>query len=148
MNGISHVPLINGVEPSWACIEVLVGSLIPETAIVAIAYGESQVKENHYGAGKDVVARGYGNVEPNASITVMKSAVENFRKASPTGRLTDIAPFDIVVSYLPPNSSLKIVDVVKNVEFLEEKVDTKQGDTKIEVTLPLIVSHVLWDGKK
>ncbi len=143
MNGLRTPPLINGVEPAWANIIVGIAG-VPETAITAISYKDAQTIENLYGAGQNPVARGYGNIEPTASITLLTSAVEALRAASLTGRLQDIAPFTISVNYIPINGGTLIRHKIKNVQFLEDGVDAKQGDTKIERTLPLIPSNIDW----
>lgn len=143
MNGLRQVPLINGVEPSWANLAVSIASL-PENAIVAIEYDDDQDKENIYAAGQTPIARGYGNIKPNASITLLRSAVEAIRASAPNGRLGDIAPFDIVVQFIPQEGGTIITHKLRNCEFLKDSVSTKQGDMKIETNLPLIISHIEW----
>jgi len=145
MNGLRTPPLINGVEPAWANLIVNIAGF-PEERLVGIDYGESQNIENIYAMGQNPIARGYGNIEPSASITVLRSAVENIRAASPTGKLQDIAPFDIIVQYIPMNAQTGTITThrLRNCQFTEDKVSLKQGDTKMETSLPLIISHVDW----
>lgn len=143
MNGLRTPPLINGVEPAWANIIVGIAG-IPETAVTAISYKDEQEIENIYGAGQLPVARGYGNIVPTASITLLTSAVEALRAASLTGRLQDIAPFTISVNFIPVNGGKLIRHKIKNVQFMNDGVDTSQGDTKIERQFDLIPSHIDW----
>jgi hypothetical protein len=138
MNGI---PLINGNEYSWGDIVLTVNGA-PVSGVRAIEYGESRTVDNIYGAGAYPVGRGYGNIEATAKITLLMSEVIAISNAAPNHRLDDIAPFDIVVSYLPVNG-LKIVhDKIRNCQFKGNSRSWKQGDTSKEVELELIVSHI------
>ncbi|HNW54787.1 MAG TPA: hypothetical protein PKN21_10990 [Bacteroidales bacterium] len=143
MNGLRNVPLINGVEPSWANLKVNIAGF-PETAITAVTYEDDQVVENIMGAGQVAVARGYGNITPKASVTLLRSAVEAIRASSDTGRLQDIAPFDIVVCFVPMNGTTLITHKLRNCQFTKDSLDIKQGDTKNETTFDLVPSHIEW----
>lgn len=142
MNGLRYTPLINGVEPSWANIAVTIGGF-PENAITAISYEDKQNIENIMGAGQRPIARGYGNIECTASITLLRSAIEAIRSASVlTKRLSDIAPFDITVVFTPMNGSALITHKLRNCQFTTDGVEAKQGDTKLEKQMDLIISHI------
>lgn len=143
MNGLREVPLINGVEPSWASLKVNIAGL-HETAITAIDYSDEQNTENIYGSGQHPIARGYGNITPKASLTLLRSAVEAMRVSSDTGRLQDIAPFDIVVVFVPVNGGSVITHKIRNCQFLVDGVSLKQGDTMNEVVLDMLPSHIEW----
>lgn len=134
--------MINGVEHSWASIMLTIAG-VPVVGVTAIEYGDEQEMENIYGVGVEPVARGYGNIKAEGNITLLRSAIEGLRAASPTGRLQDIAPFPIIVSWIPVNGQKMKNDVLKNCQFMEDKVAMKQGDTKNEQTLNLIISHIL-----
>ncbi len=142
---VRHMPLINGVEYSWSSITVNIAGL-PETGIVAIEFGDKQDMENIYGAGQNPIARGYGRITPSASITLLKSAVESIRAASTTGRLQDIAPFDIVVICANQGNPKAIKHVIKNCQFTEDTFSGKSDDLKFEIVLPLIVSEIIWNA--
>lgn len=141
MNGLRQIPLINGVEPSWANLTVNIAGF-PEIGITAINYDDEQAIENIYGAGQQPIARGYGNITPKASVTLLRSAVEAIRSASPTGRLQDIAPFDIIVCFVPINGTLLVTHRIRNCQFMKDGLDIKQGDTKNETQFDLIPSHI------
>lgn len=143
MNGLRQVPLINGVEPSWANLVVNIAGF-PENSITAIDYEDDQVVENIYGGGQSPISRGYGNITPKASITLLRSAVEAIRPASDTRRLQDIAPFDIVVCFVPMNGTTLITHRLRNCQFKKDSLSIKQGDTKNETVLDMEISHVEW----
>jgi alanine racemase len=138
---MNQPPLINGVEYSWADITLnLLG--VPVAGITAISYKKSKVKENVYGAGSKPVSRGYGNETYEGSITFLMTELQALRKAAPDGDITKIPPFAIPVAFLPENSVNVVLHTLRNVEFMEDSVSSKQGDTKIEVEIPLIISDV------
>jgi len=111
-------------------------------AITALKYGDSEAKENVYGAGKFPVGRSRGNYEPFASITLNKEEIDALQQALPSGkRITDISPFDIVVEYANNDGLIK-KDRIRNCEFTNQEVDVKQADGTIETEYELIVSHI------
>jgi hypothetical protein len=100
--------------------------------------------ENVYGAGAHPVARGYGNIEATAKVTLLMSEVTAISASAPGQRLDAIAPFDVIVSYLP-NTGLRIIhDKIRNCQFKGNSRAWKQDDTSKAVELELIVSHIEW----
>ena len=146
MNIRNGVPLINGVEPAWGDI-VAAANGVPFGGITAIKYGDKQDVQNNYGAGRHPVSRSKGRITPSASITLYKSEIVALQRRAPNGRLQDIAPFDITVSYLP-ESGIITTDKIRNCQFDENKVDWKEGDLNQQVELPLIPSHIEWGQPK
>ena len=127
MSVTTSIPLINGVEYAWGDI-VAAANGVPFVGITAIKYGDSQDVQNNYGAGRhpEVVA---------------------LQRQAPNGRLQDIAPFDITVSYLP-ESGIISTDKIRNCQFTENKVDWKEGDLNLQIELTLIPSHIEWGQPK
>ncbi len=143
MTGVTDgVPLINGVEYSWGDIVSAING-VPLVGITAVSYGDSQDVQNNYGAGRHPVSRSKGRITPSAKITLHQSEVIALQSQSPTGRLQDIAPFDITVSYLP-DSGIIVTDKIRNCQFKENKRDWKEGDMLQEVELELLPSHIEW----
>jgi hypothetical protein len=137
------IPLINGNEYSWADIVCSINGA-PVTGITAIEYNDKRAVANVYGAGANPVARGHGNIESTAKVTLLMGEVEAIAAAAPKHKLDNIAPFDIVVSYIPENG-LKIVHhKIRNCQFTGNSRAWKQGDTSKEVELELIPSHIDW----
>ncbi|MDR1199055.1 MAG: hypothetical protein LBK94_08625 [Prevotellaceae bacterium] len=144
MNGIRHLPLINGVEPSWANLVIAIAGVV-ETGITKIDYGDEQTIEDIYGAGQRPVARGYGNIASKCAITLLRSSVEAIRAASLTGRLQDIDPFNITVSFVPAGGNGTIVThKIRNCQFTTDTLAASQGETKNETEFTLICSHIEW----
>mgnify|MGYP000072952152 CR=1 FL=1 len=136
--------LINGINFSWGNLSlVLFNSVV--IGVTEIEYKEKQVKENNYGMGQQPVSRGYGNEEYEGSITMYLDEWKRIIKASPNNKPLSIAPSDIQICFagsrILPNK-----DVLKMVEFLENPMSAKQGDTKLLVTIPLIIGGIEREG--
>ena len=130
------IPLINGIEYSWGDITATVGG-VPVVGITAIEYGDDQVVENHYGAGRFPVSYSKGRVTPSAKITVAMGEVIGWQAKSPTGRLQDLAPFPIVVAYIPEDGQI-VTDKIMNCRFKKNARNWKEGDTRQLVDLELV----------
>jgi hypothetical protein len=137
-------PFINGKRHSWASIKLnMLGRDV--TGFTAISYGDSVEKENLYGAGQMPIARGEGNYEAKASITLYNWEVNAILAAlGPGRRLTDIDPFDITVVFMPKGQAGLVTHVIRNCEFVNNDIDVSQGDTSIPVELELLPSHIEW----
>lgn len=136
------IPLINGVAYGWADIVCLIAG-IPVTGITAIEYDDKQEIKDHYGAGRYPVSRGKGRISCSAKITLEMSELLAIQTKSINGRLQDIAPFDVQVSYIPDGGRI-VHDVIKDCQFTENARKWKEGDTTQTVDLPLIVSRIDW----
>jgi hypothetical protein len=138
------IPLINGIRHAWGSVKVnLLGRTV--SGITAISYEEKQEKVNNYGAGTFPVSRGLGKYEASAKVTLHSYETDAIIKSLGTGkRLVDIAPFDIVVTFMAEGSDLLVNHVIRNCEFTSNKRDLKTGDTVIESEYDLIVSHIEW----
>ncbi|MEG1673217.1 MAG: hypothetical protein RR221_06840 [Alistipes sp.] len=138
----NFIPLINGVEYSWGDITATIGG-VPVIGITAIEYGDDQVVENHYGAGRYPVSRSKGRVTPSAKITLTMGEVVAIQAKSLTGRLQDLAPFPIVVAYIPEDGQI-VIDKIMNCQFKKNARTWKEGDTRQAVDLDLVPSHIAW----
>lgn len=137
------IPLVNGMLYSWADIVVTIGG-VPFTGITGVEYGDDQEVVNKYGAGRHPVARAKGRITPSAKITLYQEEVEAIQRQSLNGRLQDIAPFDVIVTYLP-DSGIVTTDKIRNCQFKANSRKWKEGDTGQEVELELIPSHIEWN---
>lgn len=141
MNGKRNFPEINGVMHSWANLQVTItGRAV--VGITKIEYNDKQTIVNVYGAGQRPIGRGYGNIECDAKITLLRDEVEAIRSSSDTGRLQDIAPFDIIVQFIREGEVKMVTHKLRKVQFMEDSLSISQGDTSNSVELPLIVSHI------
>lgn len=135
-------PLINGKSYENADIAVTIGGVLI-AGITSINYMDEQNIEGIYGAGSRYVSFGKGQVKTEGSITLLMEEVNNIVNASVTGRLQDIPPFDIVVSFVDAQLATK-THVLKNCLFKSNKIDSKSGDTSIPVEIPLFIGNIKW----
>lgn len=133
-------PLINGINYSWANITFnLFG--VPVVGITKIDYNAKQKKENNYGAGAQPVSRGYGNYEYEGKIEMYLDEWKRIIAAAPNRDPLSIAPFDIQITYAG-RGLVAEKDVLKACEFLENPLSASQGDTKLMVTIPLVIGLI------
>lgn len=134
------IPLINGINYSWANITLTLFG-VPVVGITKIEYKRKQKKENNYGIGSQPVSRGYGNYEYEGSIELYVDEWKRIIAASPNRDPLTIAPFDIQVVFAGAGI-FAAKDVLRSVEFMEDPLTANQGDTKLMVTIPLIIGLI------
>lgn len=134
------LPLINGKAYEFADITcIILGT--PIIGVTAIEYGETDNIENVYATGRYPVARGFGQIEPSANITILMNEVMNIVSFAPNGRLQDIPEFDIIVTFTDVNL-IPVVHKIRNCRFKTNMITSATGDTSIPMDLELIVSHI------
>ena len=140
------IPLVNGILYSWADIVVAITG-VPVTGITAVEYGDEQEVVNKYGAGRHPVGRAKGRITPSAKLTLYQEEVEAIQRQAPNGRIQDIAPFDVIVTYIP-DSGIVTVDKIRNCQFLKNERKWAEGDTGQTVELDILPSHIEWHKSK
>lgn len=136
------IPYVNGKLYDWADIVVTIAG-VPITGIVGIEYGDDQDMELKYGAGRHPVGYTKGRITPSAKITLYQEEVEAIMKQTVNGRIQDVAPFDIIVNYLP-DTGIVHTDKLRNCLFKNNSRSWKEGDKGKEVELDLILSNIDW----
>lgn len=138
----NNPPLINGRTYSWGDVKLNIMG-VAVAGITKISYKDEQEMEDNFGAGNMPVNRGFGNTTSTASITLYSEEVMALEDVAPNGRIQEIPEFDIVVSYVHPNGLFR-TNILKNVRFKSNGRETETGSTKIEVEIPLQISHIIW----
>lgn len=136
------IPLVNGMLCSWADVVVLIGG-VPVTGIIGVEYSDQQEIVNKYGAGRYPVGRAKGRITPGGKLILYQEDVQALSAQSPTGRLQDLPPFDVIVQYIP-DSGILVTDKIRNCHISDNARKWKEGDTGQEVELPLVPSHIEW----
>jgi len=136
---MNTVPLINGRSYDYVHITMTILG-VPIEGVKSINYTEEQEKTNNHGTGEAPVSRGRGPVTCKGSLELPMEEVERIRAASPTGSLLKIDMFDIVVVHGVVGKIA--VHTLKNVEFLDDGVETSSGDTQICRTFNILPSHI------
>lgn len=132
--------LVNGVNYDWGNITLTLFG-VPVIGITKINYKRSQKKENNYGWSRDPVSRGYGNFEYEGEIELYTDEWKRIIAASPQRNPLQIPWFDIPVVY-GGTQVLATRDILRACEFLEDPLAANQGDTKLLVTIPLIIGKI------
>ncbi len=132
--------LINGINYSWSSVKFSPFG-VPIVGITSITYNRKQKKDNNYGQGDQPVSRAYGNYEYSGSIELYLDEWKAIIAASPNHDPLSIPWFDIPVTYGDTIGSTT-TDTLRAVEFLEDPFTGKQGDTKLMVTIPLIIGRI------
>lgn len=132
--------LVNGVNYSWGNIKLVLFG-VPVIGVTKINYKEKQIKENNYGIGNEPISRGHGKKEYEGSLELYTDEWKRIIDASPNRKPTDIPPFDVQVIY-GGTQVLPNVDILQGVEFLEDPFDANEGDTKLLITVPLIIGGI------
>lgn len=137
---MAGTPLINSINYDWGSVSfVLFG--VPITQITKISYARKQKKENNYGAGHVPVSRGYGNIEYEGSIEMYLDQWMQIIALAPNNDPLQIPPFDIPVIFSVAGG-VPVKDVLKSVEFTEDPMNASQGETKLMVSIPLIIAQI------
>ena len=135
-------PLINGVNYSWANVKLILFG-VPVVGITKISYKTKQKKENQYGAGYEPISRGYGNKEYEGSIEIYTDELKNIIASAPNRDLMAIPPFNIQVVFEDAANGFLTQDSLLMCEFMEEGLDASQSDTKLLVSLPLVIGKIV-----
>jgi len=122
---------------SWSDITVALGGRILE-GITEVEYTAKKDKDFLYGRGNKPHRIVSGNYSYEGKITIWQSELEAMRKDAPDRDILKLS-FDVVVTYTPKDDDGKIVtDILKGVEFTEEKKGSQQGDKNMLIELPVI----------
>jgi hypothetical protein len=134
--------MINGKEYDMEDVQLrLLGRRV--FGCTAITYGNTQEKIKHYGTSKVPVSYSREGYEASGEITLLQSEFEAIQKALPRGKsLTDIAPFDITVTYAMEADPDPVTDVLKGCQFNSVEKSLTAGEGGMEVTLPLHVMFI------
>lgn len=143
MNGIRVLPQINGVVPGWASLRIVVAG-VPVNGIKSIDYKDEQDVDAIYGIGQKSIGRGYGQIKHTGKIELERSEVEALRQASDTGRLQDLAPFDIIVQFVPVGSTVIATHKLLGCVFKNDEVSYTNEDTSNFTNFDLFVSDIVW----
>lgn len=138
---MASTALINGVNYSWGNLNVvLFGNIV--IGIGKLSYKARQEKTNNYGWNQKPISRGYGRYEFEGSIDLYSDEWIKIIRSSPNNDPLQLLPSDIQIvfagSRVLPNK-----DTLQAVEFLENPFDASEGDTKLMVTVPIIIGDII-----
>jgi len=139
------IPLINGVEYSHADITFEVLGF-PIIGVTSIEYSQVQTIEGNYSTGHFPTSVGFGNVEPNASVTVTSKEYRRMLglPGVTEGMIQNIPLFDVGVNYIPKESGILVRDRLIRCKFKGPRMSSENNNTQIEVVLDMFVAKIVY----
>jgi hypothetical protein len=137
---VKGIPLVNGVEYTHADIILNILGL-PVIGVQSISYSDTQSMELNYGAQSLPVSRGFGNVEPTASITLSMKEVQRLTASAPLGRIQNIPDFDIGVNFVTEAGDF-CRHKLKRCRFKGRSTESSVNNSQIEEQLELSVVDI------
>lgn len=132
--------LINGREYEWGDIHLNAGG-VDITGFRNVAYKASQEKEHMHAKGYKPRSIQRGNKTYTGSITFTQSEIMALKAAAGARSLLDIQ-IDIVVAYVPENSSKIHTVSIIGVEFTDLEEKMAQGDKFMEIEAPFLALDI------
>lgn len=133
--------LINGREYEWADMCLNFGG-VEIKGFRNVSYKESLEKEAMYAKGRKPRSIQRGNFAYVGSLTFTQSEVMALKAAAGTRSLLTIKA-DLVIAYVPDDSSKITVDTILGVEFTDLEKKLAQGDKFMEIELPFLALDMI-----
>ena len=125
-------------EFPWHSVQIAIDGVVL-TRVTGVKFTIKTDKEYDYGRGADPHEILSGNKTPEGEITMRQSEAEKLQdKLTDEQDLTDLPPFDVVVSFVPKRGQQQVSYTLKGAEFLEDNRESKQGDKSMELTFPIM----------
>jgi hypothetical protein len=137
----NNFPLINGVNFGWSSITIRLLTVAIK-GVSKITYKDEQEIEGQYGAGASAVSVGIGDIKYSGQIELYMETVQDLVKISPSGRIQDIPPFPITVSFL--QNGVVINHTLLNCIFKSNGIDAKSGDKSVKTGIDLFIGEIKW----
>lgn len=140
--------LVNGRAYDWGILSVRCSLLpTPFYGIKKVEYDEKQTITGNYGRGNKMTSKGYGNVEPTASISLTMEEIMRLVRISPSGKLRDLPTCDIVISFLHADPALTTHTILAGVDFTNQPMSLNQNDPEFVSDLELHVADIISDSR-
>ncbi len=136
------IPLINGVAYASSNIGVIIPIIGAVTGVMEINYSKEQQIDDNYALQQDPVSRGYGQNKYTADITIYKEVWNRIIDLSPEKDPTKLPFFDIIVTFGGANGVQFRKETLRAVNFKNNPMAIKSGDTKITCKINLAVAGI------
>lgn len=138
--------MFNSEEYAWKDMNVVVAGRAV-TGITGLSYTTERVAEYNYGAGDNPHSVQKGNKSYPGEITLNQSEIESLiRSVREQGAEdpTDIS-FDIIANYAKGVADSQVTDALRGCHITSLPKGWNQGETKMNVTLPLMILKIEYD---
>lgn len=136
---------VNGIMPDFAKLSLMIGPLGYTPLITEISYKSPRKRKHYFGAARNPVGRGGGKVEPEASFTMYREALDDLLNR--LGPSFGDVEFPIMVSYRKAGSILYTTDTLEDACIVNPDFSPTEGDDALMVKVELSIMKVLWNGK-
>lgn len=112
--------------------------------VTKIEYKRTGNHKVNYGPGSEPIGIGKGQWTYTGSITMYMEAWQQISLAA-GGAPQSLLPFNIAITVTPTVDSpivFPYTDTLYNCVFLEDGMTTSSGDTKVEITIPLLLTGI------
>lgn len=137
---------INGKEYAWGDIKIIMWGR-PIIGATAIDYKLGKEKNPIYAAGRYAKGIQHGKRAATGTLTLLQSEVIAMNRAAREQGFRDIldTEVEILVSYIPEDSSVVTIDRIVCASFSELPAGMKSGDSNSEHALPFVALDVEYD---
>jgi len=141
---ILGTPLINGVAYAHADIVIEIFG-VPQIGVTSIDYGDMQKMTPNFSTGQHMTSVGFGEVTPDAKITMTLELIQAIQAIAPGGKIQNIPFFNIGLNFLPEGGIL-VRHSLKKCKFKGRRVASATGNSQIEEVLELFVADIDYDA--
>lgn len=141
---IAGKPLINGVAYTHADIVANILGF-PVLGITSISYSDMQDMTLNYGTGQQPVSRGFGTVQPTASITLTMEEIQKLSSAAPNGLIQNIPDFDIGINFITEAANFVRHRLVR-CRFKGRNFSSQTNNSQIEEQIELSVVQIVYNA--
>ena len=120
----------------WCSISVAFGGRILE-GVTEVEYTAKREKKYLYGRGCNPHEILGGNYDYEGKIKIWQSELEAMTRDAKDKDILKLR-FDVVITYVPVDGGQMVTDILESVEITEAKKGIAQGDTNMEVELPIM----------
>ncbi len=140
---MAEVKAFNSEEYGFVDLQVVALGR-PIAGLLGLRFKTTQEKVNIHGAGAKPIARGRGQINHEGSIKILLSEYLAILQSqgNPAKGGVGLKPFDIVAVFAPSVGSVITTFRLVYVEVTETEVNVNQGDTSIEIDLPIIIGDI------
>ena len=137
---------LNGKEYDWGTIKIIMWGR-PVVGATGVDYKLAKAKEALYAAGRYAKGIQHGQRAASGTLTLLQSEIIAMNRAAREKGYKDIldVDVDILISYIPEDSTAITVDQIICASFSELPSGMKAGDMKSEHAMPFVALDIDYD---
>lgn len=138
------IPFFDSKDCEWADMTVMIAGATL-TKIRGLKYKSEKEKKLLHAAGDEPISVQSGKRTYEGELTLLKGAVDDMNRAAVTAGGSDILDlqFDVVITYKAKGTRALQTDTLVGVEVTGFEKGWSQGETYMDVTLPIIFMKLI-----